>query len=192
MLVAKSVFKLIFVLSNYQTCTFPLNLLIANSAISRNMLLLKLNVNFQYHLLVSKHIIQLRPFSKFSSANNCIRARVSWLFITMFTWCHHNWSIDLLKTSRVYCWKRRDQTGSFQSHHSFKREFTHGYTRKFTIHIYIYSLLLWLIKFGCAILGVRLSVCYCVVRILSGVHVDTCILNYLYIQLYLIDYTSVV
>ena len=45
----------------------------------------------------------------------------------------------LLKTSRVYCSKRRDQTGSSQSHHSVKRDFTHFCTRKFTIHIYIYS-----------------------------------------------------
>ena len=28
---------------------------------------------------------------------------------------------------------------SFESHHSFKRVFTHGCTRKFTIHIYSYS-----------------------------------------------------
>ena len=35
------------------------------------------------------------------------------------------------------CSKRRDQTGSFQSHHSFKRGCTHGCIRKFTIHIYI-------------------------------------------------------
>ena len=28
----------------------------------------------------------------------------------------------------------------FQSHHSFKRDFAHCCTRKFTIHIYIYSL----------------------------------------------------
>ena len=39
------------------------------------------------------------------------------------------------KKSRVYCSKHRDQTGSFQSHHSFKRDFNHGCTRKFTIHI---------------------------------------------------------
>ena len=45
----------------------------------------------------------------------------------------------LLKTSRVDCSKRRDQTGSFQSHHSFKRDLTHGCTRKFTIRIYVYS-----------------------------------------------------
>ena len=35
--------------------------------------------------------------------------------------------------------ERRNQTSSFQSHHSFKRVFTHGCTRKFTILICIYS-----------------------------------------------------
>ena len=35
----------------------------------------------------------------------------------------------------------RQQTGSFQSHHSFKRDFTHGCTSKFTIHIYILLLI---------------------------------------------------
>ena len=52
---------------------------------------------------------------------------------------HTNQKTLLPKTSRVYCSKRRDQTGSFQSHHCFKRDFTHGCTRKFTIQIYIYS-----------------------------------------------------
>ena len=31
------------------------------------------------------------------------------------------------------------KTSSFQSHQSFNRDFTHGCTRKFTVHIYVYS-----------------------------------------------------
>ena len=39
----------------------------------------------------------------------------------------------LLKTSRVNCLKRRDQTSSFQSHHSLNSELLHGCTHKFTL-----------------------------------------------------------
>ena len=45
----------------------------------------------------------------------------------------------LLKMSRVYCSKCQDQTGSFQSQRSLKRELSKGSSRKFTI---TYSLFL--------------------------------------------------
>ena len=45
---------------------------------------------------------------------------------------------NYMKTSRVYCWNRWDQTGSFRSQHSLKGELLHGCTRKFTI-IYNHS-----------------------------------------------------
>ena len=55
----------------------------------------------------------------------------------------YDWRDALLggkERSRVYCSKRRDQTVSFQSHHSFKRVFfTYGCTGKFPLNIYIYS-----------------------------------------------------
>ena len=47
---------------------------------------------------------------------------------------HHQQSSILLKTSRVYCSKCRDQTGSFQRQHEHTIFFTHGCTRKFTIN----------------------------------------------------------
>ena len=45
--------------------------------------------------------------------------------------------LQLVKTSRVYCSKRRDHNGSFQSQH-----FLHGCTRKFTSNSYFLLLVL--------------------------------------------------
>ena len=45
--------------------------------------------------------------------------------------------LQLVKTSRLYCSKRRDHNGSFQSQH-----FLHGCTRKFTSNSYFLLLVL--------------------------------------------------
>ena len=72
-------------------------------------------------------------FLSHSSKQTCVHLVVKANLISVSVTVQHS----PLKTSRVYCSKRRDQTGSFQSHHSFKRGCTHGCIRKFTIHIYI-------------------------------------------------------
>ena len=47
-----------------------------------------------------------------------------------------------MKTSRVYCSKRRDHNGSFQSQH-----FLHGCTRKFTSNSYFLEMLIFSVEY---------------------------------------------
>ena len=106
---------------------FCARLLVDTTSICRHFLL---NVDEVINLMSDQYMEMSRHYIQIYSTLSKIKIPRNYVFGTVKarkTTVKHL----LLKTSRVYCSKRRDHNGSFQSQH-----FLHGCTRKFTSNSY--------------------------------------------------------